>query len=130
MKKILTALFFYSLSIGAFAITNVGDVPFDDLGKDINGNVVHISDYQGKVVIVTFWATWCHYCMQEIPVLENIQKQAGTSKLQVIAVSHGETMPMFKKVCKALPDIQSILSFDKGNSAKKYDVKGIPHMII
>jgi len=35
--------------------------------KDSFGKTAELKDYRGKVVLVDFWATWCHGCKQEIP---------------------------------------------------------------
>jgi len=37
---------------------------------------VQLSQYAGKAVVTSFWATWCGYCMKELPILANIQKAA------------------------------------------------------
>lgn len=34
---------------------------------DYDGNEVRLSDYKGKPVVLNFWATWCYYCMEEMP---------------------------------------------------------------
>jgi cytochrome oxidase Cu insertion factor (SCO1/SenC/PrrC family) len=54
MKKILIltlALICFSSAAEPF---KVGDIPFDLVGKDSNGNEVKVSDYKGQVVIVSF----------------------------------------------------------------------------
>jgi peroxiredoxin len=35
--------------------------------KDLNGNEITLDDFEGKVLFVNFWATWCPPCRQEIP---------------------------------------------------------------
>ena len=45
------------------------------LGKDRDGNEVNLAAHRGKVVIVTFWASWCGYCLKELPVLDRLPRR-------------------------------------------------------
>ena len=36
-------------------------------GEDFEGRRFKLSDYRGKVVVVTFWASWCRYCIERMP---------------------------------------------------------------
>src|SRR5271167_1747475 len=50
-----------------------------------------LSSQRGKVVILTFWASWCAPCRRELPILEAAQKVVGKDKLTVFAVSYMDT---------------------------------------
>jgi thiol-disulfide isomerase/thioredoxin len=61
--------------------------PAPDFTLTSTGNKsIKLSDYQGKVVIVDFWATWCPPCRRGIPDLIEIQKEYG-SDVVVIGIS-------------------------------------------
>ncbi len=58
-------------------------VPF----QNGQGQDVVLADFQGKVVVVNLWATWCAPCIREMPTLDSLQKDLGGDDLQVIAMS-------------------------------------------
>ncbi len=45
---------------------------------DANGKEVKLSDFRGKPVVVNFWATWCGYCVKEMPAFEEVYQQMGS----------------------------------------------------
>jgi len=142
MHKAALALFVAGLSVLATAAESaekqtgpvfpVGSAAADDLGKDINGNKVLISNYHGKVVILSFWASWCEPCRKELPVLAGVVKQVGPDQLQVIAVNHRDEVERFRYVVNVLKDYPiTFLKRDPNTRvARKFGVQGIPRMIV
>lgn len=109
----------------------VGDEIKGFLGKTNSGEKIDISNYRGKVTIISFWASWCPPCMQELPVLSGIQKKVGVESIQVIAVNLKESKKLFKGVSEALVDYDLILTHDKsGRISKRFGLKAIPFMLI
>jgi len=54
----------------------VGKVaPLNYTLKDMNGADVRLSSFKGKIILLNFWATWCHPCKEEIPDLITLQDQ-------------------------------------------------------
>src|SRR5690349_16855806 len=56
--------------------------------KDLNGRTVRLSNYQGKVVLVNFWATWCPPCRAEMPDLVRLQREHAKHGLQIIGITY------------------------------------------
>jgi len=56
--------------------------------RDVNGRTVRLSDYQGKVVLINFWATWCPPCRAEMPDLVRLQREHGKEGLQIIGITY------------------------------------------
>jgi len=59
--------------------------------EDLYGNEISLSDYEGKVVFLNFWATWCGPCRQEIPGFLEIYEQYKTKGMEIIGVSVDRT---------------------------------------
>ncbi len=53
---------------------------------DANGNDVTLSSYFGKPTVVNFWATWCGYCVREMPMFESKYKEMG-DKINFVMVN-------------------------------------------
>lgn len=51
------------------------------------GNNVTLADYEGKVLVVNLWATWCAPCIREMPTLDNLEREMGGESLHIIAMS-------------------------------------------
>ena len=58
--------------------------------KDLNDQEVTLTDYQGKVVLVNFWATWCDPCRVEIPWLIEMQDKYGAKGFTVLGIAMDE----------------------------------------
>ncbi|HHB93187.1 MAG TPA: TlpA family protein disulfide reductase [Thioploca sp.] len=57
---------------------------------DLNGKVRNVSEWNDKILVVNFWATWCPPCIREIPLLVEIQKDYAAIDLQVIGIAVDE----------------------------------------
>ena len=79
---------------------------------------------------MTCWATWCPYCLMEMPVLNNIQPEIGKERMQVIAVNV-EDRDVFRKASGALSGLDLVLAYDPDNAGRNgFGVGPIPHMVI
>ena len=53
----------------------------------VDGSMVSMSDYNGKVILVDFWATWCPPCQEMIPILSKLHKRYSDKGLVILGVS-------------------------------------------
>lgn len=52
-----------------------------------------LADYEGKYVLVNFWATWCAPCRKEMPQLNTLQKEFGGDDFEVLTIATGRNSP-------------------------------------
>ena len=55
--------------------------------QDAEGKERTLADWRGKVVLLNLWATWCLPCRKEMPSLDRLQKELGSDKFEVVALS-------------------------------------------
>jgi thiol-disulfide isomerase/thioredoxin len=114
----------------AHAQPKVGDPAPTALGRSRSADDVNLTEFQGKVVAVTFWASWCGPCQRELPLLEKLQKAVGTDRLRVVAVNIEERQ-LFRVATRGMSDWSIVIANDPWKErAASYGVNGIPHMVI
>jgi thiol-disulfide isomerase/thioredoxin len=123
------AVLAFTVSGASVAAPTQDDPAPDYLGLTVDRDQVLLSKYAGKAVVVSYWATWCPYCLKELPILDGIQK-AAKGNVQVIAVNT-EERDVFRKVTRALGTLSIQLAYDPDEKARTaYGVEGIPHLVV
>ncbi len=94
---------------------------------DIDGNVFSLSDYRGKVVLLDFFGTWCHPCVQQVSHLKDLYEKFG-EKLVIISIS-----PEEEQVLRDFRDqhgIEWTIARDTANVFDAYNIQYIPTLMI
>jgi thiol-disulfide isomerase/thioredoxin len=130
IRTLIAALCTVAAVTSAHAMPEKGDKAPQLLGTTLEGDAVQVDQFRGKVLVVTFWASWCGPCMKELPMLESMQRVAGKEHLQVVAVNI-EDRDVFRKIARKLQAFElSVVHDDRKRGSEAYGVHGIPHMVI
>ena len=54
---------------------------------DVRGNTISVSRWNGRIIVLNFWATWCGPCRKEIPLLNALQKSYAKRGVQIVGVA-------------------------------------------
>ncbi|MGJ8546604.1 MAG: TlpA disulfide reductase family protein [Sulfitobacter sp.] len=115
MKKILSVILYTALALGANpASADIAGTILALRDGDMKKLVVHdggkstsaaefdledgkgktsLAEWQGKYVLVNFWATWCAPCRKEMPQLNALQKEFGGDHFEVLTIATGRNSP-------------------------------------
>ena len=98
---------------------------------DLDGKMVSLSDYRGKVVLLNIWATWCPPCVEEMPSMEKLYQELKGEGFEILAVSIDESgaqdvLPFMKKHNLSFP----ALIDSKGTLKDLYQTRGVPESFI
>jgi len=93
----------------------------------VDGGTASLADHRGKVVLVYFWATWCPYCRQELPVgIEKISRERKGQPFVVLAVSIQEPKDLVAGYVKGAGITPPVLLDGDGVVARSYRVTATP----
>ena len=54
---------------------------------DVSGKIRHVQEWDGRVLVINFWATWCRPCLTEIPAFIRLQDTYGEQGLQFVGIA-------------------------------------------
>lgn len=100
--------------------------------KDIQGNTVRLEDFQGRVVIIDFWATWCHECEDVAPELDRIYRKFRDKGLIMLGISCDDGGSAVKNVKNFIKkyNLTYTMLMDDGKVNKLYKITGLPVTLI
>lgn len=107
--------------------------PAPQLGaEDFDGKPVELSSYEGKVLLVDFWATNCAPCLEEFPAIKQLYADYHDKGLEIVGISldeDRETVDQFQESAK-LPWRMTMSSADSGATRARYRARTIPSMFL
>ena len=99
---------------------------------DKNDKEINIKEFNGNLLLLNFWATWCAPCKEEMPSLDRLQVNQNLSNLKIFAINISQESK--KKVDSFFKDL-NIKNFDPyfdapTTLAKTFSLRGVPTTIL
>lgn len=87
---------------------------------------IDLSQMEGKVVYLDFWASWCDPCRESFPWMAELKQKYGSQGLEVIAVNLDKERDKADAFLKNMT-VNFVIAFDPaGDTASKYKLRGMP----
>ncbi len=96
---------------------------------DLSGHAVSLTQYQGKIVLIDFWATWCGPCRLSMPVLEDLQKEYPND-LVLLAVNLQEPLDEVRQYVTKQRIRSRVLLDQEGRVGSTYGSESIPMQVL
>ena len=93
---------------------------------------INIKDYNGNLVLMNFWATWCEPCKEEMPSLDRLQNNPKLNNLKILTINIGkENLKKVNNFFQELNIKNLEPYFDNPTTlAKKLSLRGVPTSIL
>lgn len=95
--------------------------------ENLYGKTIRLSDYQGKHVLLVFFATWCHPCKMEIP---HLNKLHGNNVVEVVAVNLQESQRKVNQFVESQRISYPVLLDERGTVQRQFSVRQIPTSLL
>jgi len=94
--------------------------------KDLDGKIVRISDYRGKIVFLNFWTTWCPACRIEMPAMKKLHQKLKDKDFVMIAVSLQESAQVVRDFFQKYKLTFTALLDSTGEVGRWFGIRAIP----
>jgi thiol-disulfide isomerase/thioredoxin len=100
--------------------------------RDGDGRQRRLADFQGKVVVLNIWATWCGPCRHEMPTLDRLQARLGGPDFEVVALSIDRAGPKVVAKFYAEVGVQHLSMYidSSGKAARDLGTLGLPTTLL
>ncbi len=79
---------YFAIHFAEYSSSNISSRPlFAASLMDAQGKIQHLSQYQGKIIVLNFWATWCPPCREEMPELSQFQQAYKNKNVVVLGIA-------------------------------------------
>lgn len=132
MNKIYGILLVFTLAAFAGNAPEIGKTAPQFQATTFDGTKIQLSEFQGKVVLIDFWASWCGPCRQEMPFLNELHQKYRKTPFEIIAINIDDKIENAKKFIDRLsePVHLTIVEDSKQQIPPLYDIKGMPTSIL
>lgn len=103
-----------------------GTKPPDFSGPTLDSQSLSLSKLRGKVVVINFWASWCHECRPEMPVLEQLHREFGGRGLAIVGINARENAEAIRRYAKELGLTFPLILDPDGRINALFGVIGLP----
>lgn len=95
----------------------------------MNGDNISLDDLKGKGVLINFWATYCTYCLDEMPAIEKQYQKYKDQGIEVLGVNIGENLATVTGYVRRLNVTFPILLDESSEVSKMYQVGPLPQSV-
>ena len=113
-------------SYGAPALAQKGGTVTDFTIESLGGFPVSLNDYEGQVIVMNFWATWCPPCRAEMPDINNFYEAYRDEGLVVLAINEEEPAETVRPFIQANNFTFPVLLDSEGRVAQQYSTRSYP----
>jgi len=106
-----------------------GEAAPDFSFEDATGSTFSLSDFQGKMVMLNFWATWCGPCAYEMPFIQQVYDEWPDGDLVILTIDIGESAETVATFLQDNGISLPVLLDMEGKVAVLYGVRGIPRTL-
>ena len=133
-----------AMAVGLFALTRllgdelflvtVGEAAPSFTASTLDATAVRksIDDYEGEVVLLNIWATWCEPCRVEMPSMQRLHDEFAPAGLKIVAVSIDDAgkEQLIRDFAREYALTFEILHDPTGGIQKSYQTTGVPETFV
>ncbi len=102
-------------------ITPIEPTPAPDFTLPrVGGGEVSLSDYEGKILVLDFWATWCTGCVKELPAYQALVDSWDPERVAYLGIALDDSIEQVEAFLKTRPDLKLPMALADEGTAQAY----------